>query len=201
VPGQPAAAPQVPTPPASQAAAGQGESINADEPWRNEMPKAGAARALQLPTPTSATLPNGLTLILNERRGLPIVAANLVLKTGSDANPLDKPGLANFAAAMLDEGTSTRNALQIADEVAQLGASLGINSSMDATTLSARSLSKNFADTLDLLADVTLHPSFPSQEVERQRASRLATLVQQRDNPNQVAAQVTASALYGSQHP
>ena len=90
-------------------------------------------------------MPNGLTLILNERRGLPIVAANLVLRTGSDANPLDKPGLANFAAAMLDEGTSTRNALQIADEVAQLGASLGISSSMDATTLSARSLSKNFA--------------------------------------------------------
>jgi zinc protease len=201
VPGQPVGPPQVPTPPASQAAAGQGESINADEPWRNEMPKPGVARSLQLATPLSATLPNGLTLILNERRGLPIVAANLVLKTGSDANPLDKPGLANFAAAMLDEGTSTRNALQIADEVAQLGASLGINSSMDATTLSARSLSKNFGSTLDLLADVTLRPAFPPEEVERQRASRLAALVQQRDNPGQVAAQVTASVLYGSQHP
>jgi zinc protease len=201
LPGQPAAAAQVPTPPASQAAAGGGESINADEPWRNEMPKPGPARPLQLATPLSATLPNGLTLILNERRDLPIVAANLVLRTGSDANPLDKPGLANFAAAMLDEGTSTRNALQIADEVAQLGASLGINSSMDATTLSVRSLSKNFASTVDLLADVTLRPSFPAEEIERQRASRLAQLVQQRDNPNQVAAQVMASALYGPKHP
>ncbi len=202
VPGEPAAQPQVATPPASKAAAGEGsESINADEPWRNEMPKPAAARPLQLATPMSETLPNGLTLILNERRGLPIVAANLVLRTGSDANPLDKPGLANFTAAMLDEGTATRNALQIADEVAQLGASLGISSSMDATTLSVRSLSKNFAATVDLLADVTLRPSFPAQEIERQRASRLAQLVQQRDNPNQVAAQVTASALYGPQHP
>ena len=127
----------------------------------------------------SETLPNGLTLILNERRGLPIVAANLVLRTGSDANPLDKPGLANFAAAMLDEGTSTRNALQIADEVAQLGASLGISSSMDATTLSARSLSKNFAATVDLLADVTLRPSFPARgdraaACEPSRADRAA---------------------------
>jgi zinc protease len=102
---------------------------------------------------------------------------------------------------MLDEGTATRNALQIADEVAQLGASLGISSSMDATTLAVRSLSKNFASTVDLLADVTLHPSFPAQEIERQRASRLAALVQQRDNPNQVAAQVTVSALYGPKHP
>jgi len=201
VPGQPAAAPQVATPPASQAGAGEGESINADEPWRNDMPKPAAAKPLQLATPVSETLPNGLTLILNERRGLPIVAANLVLRTGSDANPLDKPGLANFTAAMLDEGTATRNALQIADEVAQLGASLGIGSSMDATTLSVRSLSKNFASAVDLLADVTLHPSFPAEEIERQRASRLAALVQQRDNPNQVAAQVTASALYGPKHP
>ena len=201
VPGQPAAAPQVATPPASQAGAGEGESINADEPWRNEMPKPAAAKPLQLATPVSETLSNGLTLILNERRGLPIVAANLVLRTGSDANPLDKPGLANFTAAMLDEGTATRNALQIADEVAQLGASLGIGSSMDATTLSVRSLSKNFASAADLLADVTLHPSFPAEEIDRQRASRLAALVQQRDNPNQVAAQVTASALYGPKHP
>jgi zinc protease len=202
VPGQPAEQPQVATPPASKAGAGEGgESINADEPWRSEIPKPAAARPLQLATPVSEMLPNGLTLILNERRGLPIVAANLVLRTGSDANPLDKPGLASFTAAMLDEGTATRNALQIADEVAQLGASLGIGSSMDATTLSVRSLSKNFGAAVDVLADVTLRPAFPAQEIERQRTSRLAALVQQRDNPNQVAATVTASALYGSKHP
>jgi len=202
VPGQPAPLPQVASPPPAKTTPGEGaESINEDEPWRNEMPKPAAARPLQLPTPTSETLPNGLTLILNERRGLPIVAANLVLRTGSDANPLDKPGLANFTAAMLDEGTATRTALQIADEIAQLGASLGIGSSMDATTLSVRSLSKNFPAALDILADVTLRPSFPAEEIERQRASRLASLVQQRDNPGQVAALVTASALYGPKHP
>jgi zinc protease len=201
-PGQPAPLAQVATPPAPPAgAAAATESINADEPWRNEIPKPATARSLQLATPLSETLPNGLTLILSERRGLPIVAANLVLKTGSDANPLDKPGLANFVAAMLDEGTSTRSSLQIADEIAQLGASLNTGSTMDASTVSSRSLTKNFGKTLDVLADVVLHPSFPAEEIERQRASRLAGLVQQRDNPSQVAAQVMASALYGSKHP
>jgi len=201
-PGQPAPVAQVATPPAPQgAAASAPETINADEAWRNETPKPGPSKPLQLATPVSATLSNGLTLILSERRGLPIVAANLVLKTGSDANPLDKPGLANFVAAMLDEGTATRNALQIADQVAQLGASLTTGSSMDATTASVRSLTKNFGPTLDILADVVLHPSFPAEEIERQRASRLAGLVQQRDNPAQVAALVLASALYGTKHP
>jgi zinc protease len=201
-PGQPAPVAQVATPPAPQgAAASAPETINADEAWRNETPKPGPSKPLQLATPVSATLSNGLTLILSERRGLPIVAANLVLKTGSDANPLEKPGLANFVAAMLDEGTATRNALQIADQVAQLGASLTTGSSMDATTASVRSLTKNFGPTLDILADVVLHPSFPAEEIDRQRASRLAGLVQQRDNPAQVAALVMASALYGTKHP
>ena len=206
VPGQPAstaapAAPQEPAAAQAQAQGGGGEAINGDEPWRLEMPKPGPARPLEVSTPATATLSNGLTLILNQRAGVPIIAANLVLKTGSDANPASKPGLANFVAAMLDEGTASRNALQIADEVAQLGASLTTTSSMDATTVSARSLAKNFPATLNLLADVTLRPSFPAEEIERQRAVRLGQLVQQRDNPAAVAGQVVAAALYGEKHP
>jgi zinc protease len=202
VPGTPEPLAQVATPPPPKAAEGQApEGINADEAWRAQPPKPAPARTLQLPTPATATLPNGLTLILNERRGLPIVAAQLVFKTGSDANPLDKPGLANFTAAMLDEGTAARNALQIADELARLGGSLATNSSMDSTTVSVRSLSSTFPALLDLTADVVLRPSFPADEIERQRANRVAQLIQQRDNPTAVAATVTAAALYGPQHP
>jgi zinc protease len=201
VPGQPdPPAPEPPSAPDAVAAAG-GESINADEPWRAEVPEPGPARPLHLPLPESAALDNGLTLILSERRGVPIVAASLVFRTGSDANPIDRPGTAAFVAEMLDEGTPTRSALEIADEVARLGASLGTGSSMDATTVSVRALSKTFPAALELLADVTLHPSFPSEEVERQRASRLAELAQRRDDPGAVAAQVTAAVLYGPGHP
>ena len=201
IPGQP----QIDNGPAPAAAVpasqNPGQSINAEEPWRFEVPKPGPARALELATPMSATLSNGLTIMLTERRGLPIVAANLVIKAGSDANPIDKAGLASFVAAMLDEGTQSRGALQIADELSRLGATLNTGSTMDATTISARSLSKNFGATLDLMADVALHPSFPADEIERQRAQRLGQLVQQRDNPGQVAGQVMAVALYGTRHP
>ena len=102
---------------------------------------------------------------------------------------------------MLDEGTTSRSALQIADQVAQLGASLGTGSSMDATTITGRSLSKNFGALLDVMADVTLRPSFPAEELDRQRAQRLGQLVQMRDNPSQVAGVVTALVLYGDKHP
>ncbi len=202
VPGEKVLGPQVPTPDASQAKAGEGvESINADEAWRAQPPKPGASRPLQLGVPESVKLANGLTLVLSARRGLPVVAANLVIRTGSDANPAARPGLANFTAAMLDQGTATRSAPQIADQAAQLGASLRARSTMDATFVEGASLAKNFGPTLDLIADVVLHPAFPPQEIERQRASRLAQLVQQRENPGQLAAKVMAAALYGDRHP
>jgi zinc protease len=207
VPGEPAA-PVATVAPVPQAAAqasgagtGGGEAINADEPWRGTPPAPGPVPTVRLPAPASGMLANGLTLILDERQDLPIVAASLVFKTGSGANPLDTPGLANFVAAMLDEGTTMRNALEIADQVAQLGGSLSTGSSMDATTVSGRSLAKNFPAILDLMADVVLRPSFPAEEIERQRASRLGQLAQQRDDPSQVASRVTAAALFGERHP
>jgi zinc protease len=202
VPGTPDFGQPVPTPKTTRAQPGAGaESLNPEEEWRKETPKAAEAKPLQLPTPTSFTLDNGLTVLVNERQGLPIVSASLVVKTGSGANPGDKPGLANFTAAMLDEGTSTRNALQIADEVAQLGASLSTGSTMDATQVSAGSLRRNFDALLALMADVARNPSFPAEEVERQRKSRLANLIQLRENPGQVATIAMSAALYGTAHP
>ncbi|HEX2713022.1 MAG TPA: pitrilysin family protein [Candidatus Acidoferrales bacterium] len=202
VPGTQDLGPEVPTPKTEKVPTGTGaESVNADEPWRAAPPKAGAPRPLNLPVPKSFRLANGLTVIYNQRPGLPVVAANLVVRTGSDANPPDKPGLANFTVTMLDQGTSKRNALQIADEAAQLGAELNTSSTTDASMLTVRALKMNFPPALGLLADLALHSSFPQEEIDRQRASRLASLDQRRQNPATVASQVMEAALYGPRHP
>ena len=202
VPGTPDFGPDVPTPKTENVAAGTGaESINADEPWRAKPPKAAAAKQLQLTVPQTFKLANGLTVILDERRNLPIVSAALVFRTGSDANPLDKPGLANFTVAMLDEGTSSRNALQLADDVAQIGATLETASTMDFSRAQVRALKRNAPTALNILADVVLHPTFPQDEVERQRGQRLSQLTEDRQKPSSVAAKVMAAALYGSKHP
>ena len=202
VPGTPNLGAPVPTPKQAAAKPGAGaESINADEPWRARPPDPGRARALLAPVPGSFQLANGLTVLVNERPGLPIVSASLVVKTGSGANPADRPGLANFTAAMLDEGTESRSALQIADEVAFQGAFLTTGSTMDATQVSGGALRRTFPALLDLMADIARRPTFPAEEVDRQRASRLASLLQQRENPNQVANAAMAAALYGPAHP
>jgi zinc protease len=201
VKGQPDSGPQVPTPPAPTTAGVGSESVNPDEAWRAQMPKPGPAKPLQIAVPETATLSNGLTIVLSPRKGLPIVTADLVFKTGSDANPIDQPGLANFTVAMLDQGTAMRSAVQIANETARLGATLNTNSSMDASFITTRALKKNFAGALDLAADIALHPSLPAADIERQRTQRLGQLVQQRENVNVLAGRIVNTALYGERHP
>src|SRR6267142_2557027 len=202
VPGKPDLGPEVPTPKAEQKgeAQGGGEPVNADVAWRKDPPKAGPASPLHLPVPEQFKLANGLTVLYNERPGLPLVAAGLVLRAGSGANPIDRPGLAGMTARMLQQGTATRSATQIADRAADLGATLNSRASTDSSLIATHSLSRSFPDALELLADVALHPSFPKAEIERVRSERLAALVQEKDDPFSVAFRVAAAALYGAHH-
>jgi len=202
IPGKPDLGPDVPTPENQKKGKSTGgESVNAEAAWRENPPSPGPARPLNLPVPDIFKLPNGLTVYYHFRPGLPVAAAHLVLNTGSAANPTEKPGLASFTAGMLQEGTETRNATQIADEVALLGTELSSGASMDASSVGAGSLTKNFAGVLDLISDVALHPSFPAEEVERRRASRLAAFADERSDPDTIVSRTDAAALFGPHHP
>ena len=177
------------------------QGINTPEPWRAKAPKPGPAPSFTLPQGETFKLPNGLTVLHHYNPALPLVSAQLVVRSGSSANPDDLPGLAGFTAQMLEEGTATRSAPQIADEIAQLGAFIDTASGVDASTVSLLALRANFAPALDILADLVQRPAFPIAEVERQRDSRVNDLIQQRDDPEAVAAVAAAGALYGSAHP
>ena len=175
--------------------------VATDSDWRSHPPAPGPNPALKLPTPQRLQLPNGLTLLLVEQHQLPVVAANLVVLSGSETNPLDKPGLAAFTAAMLDQGTNRRSALQIADDAAQSGVQLSTGSTSDSATVSVRALTRDLPAAFDLLSDVVLNPTFAPAEIERVRTSRLTELAQQHDNATALANRALAQALYGSGHP
>lgn len=188
---------EAPTAQAAPSAAGADQSQN----WRVNQPSAGAASQLSLPVPKSFKLANGLTVMLVERHNLPVVSANLVVLSGSEANPAAKPGLASFTADILDEGTERRSALQLADDAAQIGASLATSSSSDSSAVSVRALKKNVDAAFDLMADVALHPAFPQKEIDRVRSIRLTQILQQRDQPNALASSVFNNVVYGPNHP
>lgn len=200
VPGVPQHAPEVAvSKPKGKAPKPQG--INAEEAWRHQVPKAGPAPAIVLPAATSLKLANGLSVLHHYNPALPLVAAELVVRSGASANPVAQPGLAAFTVTMLDEGTATRSALQIADDLAQLGASFSSGSGSETSRLSLLSLKRNAAEALAIVADMVRNPSFPEQEVERQRANRLGDLTQYYEDAGAVAEIVGAAALYGPKHP
>lgn len=179
----------------------QDDAAGSKDGWRNTKPQAGAASKLLLPVPKSFKLANGLTVLFLEQHNLPIVSANMILLGGSEANPADKPGLASFTASMLDEGTKRRNALQLADELERIGATLGTSSSTDASSAAIRTLKKNADAAFDLFSDVILNPQFPEKEITRIRNERLTAILQQRDNPSVLASKVFNAVVYGPKHP
>jgi zinc protease len=169
--------------------------------WRAQRPPPGPASPLSLPVPRQLTLPNGLTVLLVESRRLPVISANLVVLAGSDRNPAERPGLAAFTADMLDEGTRTRDTLQIARDLGSLGATLATASSTDFSSVALRTLTPNADAAFALMADVALNPAFKEEELARVRTSRLTQFQQQRDNPTAIAQRVFNAELYGTRHP
>jgi zinc protease len=198
IPGEKKIPPAPPTPPAVEKVARKIEPIEA---WRAQPPAAATASTAALPKAQTIKLDNGLTVYLVESHELPVVAGQLVVRSGSAADPAGKHGLAAYTAAMIDEGTSKRDALQIATELEALGATLGSGSGVDGSFVNWRSLKANAAATTAIAAEVVLEPSFPAADVERVRNDRRTQLQQQKDSPFQTAFRVLFPSMYGENHP
>jgi len=168
---------------------------------RGAEPRPGPTPKFAPPAVVRRTLSNGLELLVAERHELPIVTVNLVVKGGETLVPAGKEGLGSMTAALLTEGTRTRDALELAGELAEIGASVDAEGGREASTLSLTTLTKHTAKALDLYADVLLNPTFPEKALERLRDRRLASLLARSSSPAGIAGVVFPRLLYGEEHP
>jgi predicted Zn-dependent peptidase len=169
-------------------------------PDRSKPPAPGTTPSLKLPAIQKRALSNGVPVWIVGMHEVPVLDVTLIVKSGTTADPVGKYGLANFTAAMLDEGAGTRNALELADAIDVLGASLSTNSSFDASTVHLHALVSKFDAALPLFADVALRPTFPEADLERLRKERLTSILQSRDDPASLVALGFSRLLYGRQH-
>ena len=165
------------------------------------MPKLGPTPQFVPPRFDRRALSNGLKLLIVERHELPIVTLDLIVKSGETSTPKGKEGLGSIAASLLDEGTKTRDSLQIAGEQAEIGAALAAAGELESTTFSLTTLTRHLERGLDLYADVILNPSFPEKELHRLKLQRLAQLKARADDAEQTAAAVFPRLIYGLDHP
>ncbi len=115
--------------------------------------------------------------------------------------PHGKEGLASIATSLIDEGTKSRTALEIAGALAEIGAALGIGGELESTTVSLTTLKRHLDRALDLYTDVILNPTFPEKELERLKLQRLAHLKAREDDAEQTAAAVFPRLIFGLDHP
>ena len=169
-------------------------------PDRSVAPKPGPPPALKLPPIQKRTLSNGLPVWIVELHKVPVVHVSLVIRSGSSVDPRGKYGLANLTAEMLDEGAGTRNALQIADAVDFLGASLSTSTTSDASYVELHVPVARLGDALPIMADVALRPTFPEEELKRVREDLLTSLIQAEDDPESLIQFAFPRLVYGSQH-
>jgi zinc protease len=101
---------------------------------------------------------------------------------------------------MLAEGAGSRSSLEIADAVDFLGADMGAASATDSVAIRLHVPVVRLAEALPIMADVALRPTFPGDELERQRRQRLTGLLQARDDPSTIAALAFSRVLYGPTH-
>ncbi len=168
---------------------------------RTKRPEGKPAPKVQLPDIQKATLNNGLQVWLVEHHELPTVSMNLIVQAGSDHDPVSQPGIASMTADVIDEGTSTRDALKIADDLESIGASIGVNSSFDGSFMTLSSLTEFLPKALEIYADIITNPTFPQKEFDRLKKQRLTALKQQKDQPTTIANNAYSYILYGSDHP
>lgn len=160
-----------------------------------------AAFALAVePLAKRVVLPNGLTLLVSEKRALPIVTVQVLIKAGSVLEPQDKAGLANLAAELLTRGTKSRSALEISEAIEFVGGSLGSGGGVDSASASLTVLKKDLDLGLDLLADILLNPVFAEEEIRRKVNETLAAIRKKQEEPGVVAEEALEALIFGD-HP
>jgi zinc protease len=169
-----------------------------DRAWPSEgPPRPLAARDVNFPPYEVRTLENGLQVMAVLHHEQPVVSIRMVVRAGSAHDPRGKAGLANLAASLLDQGTTTKSAGQLADEIDFLGGIMGAGAGTDMTFVNVVVMKDSFETGLRLASDMARQPAFAPEEIERQRQLTLSSLRVSFEDPEFVANAVFDRLVYG----
>ncbi|HCW08190.1 MAG TPA: peptidase M16 [Cytophagales bacterium] len=175
----------------------QTSGVEAD---RSKVPALTTQPASSFPDIQTASLKNGLKIILAKRKDVPTVALDLMVDAGYAADQFAKPGTSSLTMNLLDEGTKSLNALQISDKLQTLGSSLNTFSDLDVSYVRMNALKPSLDESLNLFADVILNPGFSESDFQRLKQDQINNIRRERTQPVQMALRVFPKFLYGDGH-
>ncbi len=177
----------------------------------NRAPVSNEVLKVKLPRPVEQTLSNGLRLLVLESHRGPMLTLTISIPSSHLRDPENMPGLAEATAAMMQQGTTTRSARQLAEDLSDIGATLSISVGAgggggrggrggapagDNGTISLSVLTENVDAALAILEDVLLHPAFPADELEKWRTRQRSAIEQMRTSPTALGAEQLNRVLY-----
>ncbi len=171
-----------------------------EPPLPKDLPPYGALKPFTPPNVQQEKLPNGLTLWLVPEPGFPKVAFTVAVRGGMASDPAARPGLSELLADTVNQGTKTRTARQIAEEIQSAGGDLSANSAADSLTISTEVLASKAEPALTVLADILQNATFPDGEVELARRNLSDSLRAREAQPSFLASRALAQAVFGN-HP
>ena len=160
-------------------------------------PPPAAPRSVTIPKPDEKTLKNGLRVVVIEDHDVPLVSAQVLVKSGGEIDPPQLSGLADMTASLLTKGTTTRGAPQIAEQIEALGGAIDSGAGWDASRAFINVMSSRIEPALTILADIIRNPVFNDEEIERLRQQYLDNLSVTLGQPGAVSALVAARVVFG----
>ena len=166
--------------------------------WPSEdPPRPLAARDVKFPPYELQTLPNGLQVIAVLHHEQPVLSMRLLIRAGSSSDPKPKLGLAHLAANLLDQGTTTKSAEEMADAIDFIGGAMGAGAGTDLSYLNMIVMKDSFDTGMRMLSDMARHPAFAPQEIDRQRQQMLSGMRVSLEDPGYIANAVFDRLVYG----
>ena len=166
--------------------------------WPSEQPpRPLAAHEVTFPPYEIRTLGNGMRVVAVLHHEQPAVSIRLLVGAGSAQDPKGKGGVANLMASLLDQGTTTRSAQQIADQIDFIGGDVGTGAATDLSFVNAIVMKDSFQTGMDLIADIARNPAFAPEEIARQKDQILSSIRVNADDPGYIADVVFDRLVYG----
>jgi len=166
-----------------------------------EAPPVAPVGELSFPKVERAKLTNGIPVLLARRTAVPKLTVQLAFDAGFAADGAARAGTQSLMMDLLEEGTTTRSAIDIAEQQERLGASISTGSDMDTSSITLTALTANLAPSLELMADMVRNPAFKPEDVARVKDQRLADIAQEKASPFGLATRALGPILYGPDHP
>ncbi|MFT4974367.1 MAG: zinc protease [Myxococcota bacterium] len=163
-------------------------------------PEALSPRPFLLPQVSEGTLSNGIKVAVVENHEVPLVYVRVILESGSWTDPSDQPGLASATVDLMNEGAGEYSSDELSRALRVLASDLTTGAGLDGSAISLKSLKENLPASLDLMATVTLEPTFPQPEWELSQARRIQDVKAIAQDPRSISGRAWSRLMYGTDY-